>query len=159
MDAKDIRVRPATLSDSRDLWLWRNDLQTRAMSKSQDEVSWEVHERWFAKTLADPAKAVFIGEMQGQAIGMCRFDQNPDRAECEVSINLNPAHRGQGLSPSLLAASIARYRRTYQGTFMAQIRHDNFASQHCFTRNGFILDSQAADLGRYRLPPQASQWI
>ena len=159
MDAKDIRVRPATPSDSRDLWLWRNDPLTRAMSKSQGEVSWEDHERWFAKTLADPAKAVFIGEVQGQAIGMCRFDQNSDRAECEVSINLNPASRGQGLSTNLLAASMAKYGRTYQGTFTAEIRHDNIASQQCFTRNGFILESQAADLGRYRLPPQASQWI
>ena len=35
-----IRIRPATADDCRAIWLWRNDPQTRAMSRTPDEIVW-----------------------------------------------------------------------------------------------------------------------
>ncbi|OXE36593.1 MAG: GNAT family N-acetyltransferase [Phenylobacterium zucineum] len=151
MGKTDIRVRPARPSDSRDLWLWRNDPLTRAMSKQSEEVSWEGHETWLERTLADPAKALFIGEIDGQSIGMCRFDLDRDKGQCEVSINLNPTRRGQGLATGLLAAGLGACEPERHLVFVAQIRHTNMASRKCFAKNGFMLEAETADFGRYTL--------
>ena len=149
--ALTLRVRPATADDSRDIWLWRNDAHTRAMSRTQDETPWQDHAQWFAKAVADPAVAIFIGEAAGASVGMCRFDRRRDPADCEVSINLNPQFRGQGLSSRLLAKAIAAYSETYVGQFVAEIRHDNLASLRCFAGNGFLRESEGSGFGRYRL--------
>jgi UDP-2,4-diacetamido-2,4,6-trideoxy-beta-L-altropyranose hydrolase len=97
-----VTVRPATAADALAVLAWRNDPHTRAMSRDQDEVDTAAHVAWFAAALADPRRTLLIGEADGEAIGMVRLDHGD---EPEVSINLNPAHRGRGLSAPLLAAA------------------------------------------------------
>ena len=153
MRSAEITVRYATVADSRDLWLWRNDPLTRAMSKDDGEVSWEDHSAWFAKIMARPETALFIGEQQGGKIGMCRFDRNLERATCVVSINLNPDHRGRGLSTLLLRRALAEFATGFSGDFLAEIRTDNLASRQCFLKNGFEHEGEAGQFEHYRLSP------
>lgn len=149
----DLQVRAAQDADSRDLWLWRNDAVTRAMSLSTAEISWDAHVPWFAQALADASRRFYVAEAGGAKVGMCRFDLAYDGASAEVSINLNPDLRGRGWGAPLLAACIARFRQDFPVVLTATIRPDNAASQRIFARCGFVLvDNDGRDgFGHYRL--------
>lgn len=151
-----VQVRKATGSDSRDLWEWRNDPATRAASLSSDAVAWEKHVEWFDKTLAHPQRAIYIGEApSGETgnVGMCRFDIDPSAASAEVSINLNPAHRGKRLSKELLAASIDEFRSDFTTVTQvtALIRESNEPSKKLFASVGFSRVSETDGVGAYVL--------
>jgi len=137
--------RAATPDDARDVWEWRNDPLTRAMSRNSDEVAWAGHEAWFLRTLADPATTLLIGEVGGEKVGMVRFDHGP---ETEVSINVNPACRGRGYGLALLQAGIAQVG----GEIFAEIKDDNLASRRMFERAGFQFVVALEGRGRYRRP-------
>lgn len=138
-----LAVRPAVLADSLDVLAWRNDPHTRAMSRNQDEVDAAAHQAWFERALSDPRRALLIGEIDGAKVGMVRIDRGE---ETEVSINLNPAHRGRGLAYALLTQALASVREDV----WAEIRDGNAASLRLFERAGFELQSTTDGLRRYR---------
>lgn len=141
-----MRLRPADEDDCLDVWRWRNDPQTRAMSRTPDEVELAAHTAWFRGALRNPQMTLLIGETDAGKIGMVRFDRG---AETEVSINLNPDFRGQGLSHALLGAALA----TTGGALVAEIKDENLASRRLFERAGFRRIATRAGLGRYRRDP------
>ena len=55
-----MKVRKATLSDSSDLLLWRNDETTRKYSINKDIVAHSEHNRWFNKKLDDNDTEIYI---------------------------------------------------------------------------------------------------
>ncbi len=129
-----VEVRPAAPDDAARLLAWRNDPRTVETSLSGATVAPAEHAAWFKRVLADRDRVLLIGEADGEPIGMCRFDIDGDRAE--VSINLDPAHRGMGLArPLLLAALTAVPSRVTRLT--AEVRTDNAASVRLFTAAGF----------------------
>jgi RimJ/RimL family protein N-acetyltransferase len=131
-------IRPATYQDSDDLFAWRNDAQTRAMSITSDEVKRSDHDRWYSATLSNPNRVLLIGEVDNKKIGMCRFDIDEDTA-C-VSINLNPLVRGKGMATPFLQKAIDTFWDEYQCDLTATIKHDNIASMKCFEHVGVIQD-------------------
>jgi RimJ/RimL family protein N-acetyltransferase len=141
-----MKLRRAAAADSLDLWRWRNDPVTRAMSRNAEAVELAGHEAWFRRALADPALTLFIGEVAAGPVGMVRFDHGP---ETEVSINLNPAFRGQGLSHALLMAGLAKVG----GVVYAEIKDENAPSRRLFERAGFRRIADVEDRGRYRRDP------
>jgi UDP-2,4-diacetamido-2,4,6-trideoxy-beta-L-altropyranose hydrolase len=146
-----IDVRPALDEDCHDLWLWRNDPHTRAMSISMHEVDWVTHQGWFRRVLADPHRTILIGMVGEDKIGMCRFDSlstSPPRVE--TSINLNPGYRGRRLAVPLLRASICAYRARSDDEIVAQVRDENMASIRTFERSGFWLAWRFEGLRFYR---------
>ncbi len=155
-----IIARRATEQDSEDLFAWRNDPVTRAASVSIDPVSWAEHSDWFAASLANRSRWLFIvmasedGGADGAApakIGMCRFDVQPDGASAEVSINLNPDYRGRGLAGEVLRMAIQEFRRgvSPELALTATIRSSNQASVSIFERAGFRLTSTDGQFGYY----------
>lgn len=150
-----INIRPAAAEDSRNLFEWRNDQQTRLASISQAEVGWADHEKWLANSLASSERHIYIAELtEGDAVaevGMCRFDVDPERVTAEVSINLNPVFRGRKLAASVLQAAVQRFLAEHSGvTLEATIRLDNSASERIFTTSGFSRQSTDAVFGYYR---------
>ena len=135
-------VRKATKADALDVLSWRNDPLTRSMSRASDEVGEAPHLEWFEQAVADPSRTLLIGEVDGQKIGMVRFDHGE---EIEVSININPACRGRGLSYALLTESMTWVR----GTLVAEIRAENLASQRLFEHAGFSFCGVRDELRRY----------
>lgn len=136
-------LRAATLDDARDVWAWRQDPHTRAMSRVQDEIDLDSHLSWFARSLADPARRLLVGEAAGEKIGMVRFDRG---AQLEVSINVNPACRSRGYGRLLLS----RAMEMVEGEVWAEIREENLASQRLFEAEGFELQSVRDGFRRYR---------
>jgi RimJ/RimL family protein N-acetyltransferase len=146
-------VRRAVPADARDIWLWRNDAGTRAMSVSPDEVAWDAHAEWFSASLTDRNRSLYVGLLgdAGRKVGVCRFDLAPGKALAEASINLNPAMRGLNLSHRLLATGIRLFLADRAVDLWATVKTQNTASIRCFEGCGFILQGEAGEYGYYRL--------
>jgi RimJ/RimL family protein N-acetyltransferase len=150
-----LTIRRASELDSRDLFEWRNDPHTRAVSLSTNEVTWEDHERWFSATLAIPARHIFICQAilvgAEESIGMVRFDLDEAGASAEVSINLNPSARGRGFGSPALTAGIEAFLIDEPDVrqLTAQIRDSNVASVAIFTKVGFVLSKSDGGVGHY----------
>lgn len=150
-------VRPATFNDAYILFVWRNDPISRAASLSTDEVPWDDHVAWLAASLTNPDRFLFIASIErvGQppaAIGMTRFDVLP--SVVEVSINLDPGHRGRGLSSTLLAESLDAFLAisNVELPLSATIRSQNEASIRLFAKARFQLVASGGGVNRYERP-------
>jgi RimJ/RimL family protein N-acetyltransferase len=153
-----LQVRRATETDKRDLLSWRNDPATVAASVSSVPVPWSEHAAWFEGILADRERALYVGEFDDNSdkVGMCRFDLDEWGTSAEVSINLNPVHRGKKLSAALLMASIQAFRAEFGAlSLTATIRADNVASIRLFSSAGFTPKASEGEFRRYQLLPSA----
>ena len=56
-----MKIRRASIEDSYDIWQWRNDPHTRAMSKNSNEVNWEDHSRWYENAISGKYRLILIG--------------------------------------------------------------------------------------------------
>ena len=135
-------IRNATDADAEDVWAWRQDPHTRAMSRSQAETPLAAHLAWFAAALSDPGRTLLIGEVGDVKAGMVRFDRG---AVTEISINVNPACRSRGYGQALLSLALERE----DGEVWAEIRVENVASQRLFGRAGFELSETREGFHRY----------
>jgi RimJ/RimL family protein N-acetyltransferase len=164
MASSSLRVRPATSDDSRNLFEWRNDAQTRAVSLSSDEITWPDHDRWYTASLANARRLIYIAEMQlattsPEPVGMVRFDIDDAGQFAEVSINLNPDARGKGLGTATLVEGIRQFesdRPELQGT-TAQIRDSNAPSIAIFTKAGFTKLDSVDGVGNYLRERRSSE--
>lgn len=132
-----ISLRPATASDSDRLLRWRNDPETRLWSRSQAEVATAEHQQWLARTLDDPAIALWIAETDGGPVGQVRATpEAPDAAEIHVSVA--PEARGRGLGAEVITEAAARaLADTTVRRLIAHVKEDNHASLRAFARAGF----------------------
>lgn len=112
------------------------------MSRTQDEVQQQSHVEWFDRAVSDPRQTLLIGEVDGEKVGMVRFDHGDPT---EVSININPICRGRGLGYSLLSEAM----KWSAGDLLAEIKEENTASKRIFERAGFQLQAMDGGLGRY----------
>ncbi|MFL6125669.1 N-acetyltransferase family protein [Actinophytocola sp.] len=125
-------MRSANGSDAALLLEWRNDLETRARSRSTDPVTPAEHEAWLARVLDDPDRRLLIAYRGREPVGTVRFDR--DGPQWEVSITVAPQARGRKLAvPILLAAE----RAIGSAGFRACVHRDNGASLALFGRAGY----------------------
>lgn len=115
------------------------------MSMSTAPVAEDQHQRWFAATLQNPDRLLFIGfrpELPRAGIGVVRFDIRRSEHQAEVNINLSEDFHGQGLGAPLLAAGIRAFagREREIHRVLAKVKPENLASQRCFERCGFAID-------------------
>lgn len=144
-------IRKADITDSRDIWQWRNDQTTRQMSITTDAVDWSTHGSWYARSLENPDRYLFIGCFdEAEKIGMCRFDVDRLRDTAEISINLNPRYRGRKLSTPFLLKAIQQFEAEVNALLTATIKRMNVPSIRCFTRLGFELHSADNEYNHYR---------
>jgi L-amino acid N-acyltransferase YncA len=146
-----MKVRPARLDDALTVLAWRNDPVTRAMSRDQEETPVDGHLAWFGGAIADPDRLVLIGDSEGRAAGMVRFDRAD--GEWEVSINVAPEARGQGAGRALLAEALATFDGAHPGAaVLAWVKPENLASVRLFEAVGFGRCGEEDGLLRYRRP-------
>ena len=138
-----VTLRDAEQRDCRDLYLWRNDDETRRNSRTTDIVPWNDHCRWLAEVLADPARFLFIGHNGDAKIGTVRLDRVGE-GHFIVSITLDPKFRGTGRAKSLLKLAI---KRTDARIIEALIREENEKSRRLFASCGFNKVGQVDDHG------------
>ncbi|MGQ8365148.1 GNAT family N-acetyltransferase [Glaciecola sp. 1036] len=145
-------VRLINRADSKDVFDWRNDSQTRLNSIDTSSVNLEQHQAWFDNSLNNPDRVMLMGQQKNQKIGICRFDICRSTGVATVSINLNPAFRGQKLAFPLLKSGLDFMREHYPLTsFSAQVKAHNTASKAIFEKAGFTCKSNNEDTLAYSL--------
>lgn len=134
-----INTRLALESDSKVIFIWRNDGLTRSMSLNTDLVAWDGHVKWFESTLKNPNRILImclLAETKNR-VAIVRFDVQGTRAL--VSINLAPSMRGKGLGKKCLGESIKFFKENYSfvKALDAEIKDVNIASISSFESIGF----------------------
>ena len=145
---KMFRARP---QDEKDLFQWRNDEQSVAMSLDNHRITWKEHTAWYSNALNSKYKYIYFASDPNidDLIGTVRFDiesysskeTNPDKINptfADVSIIVNPAVRGQRLCVPLLTSGITEFRKIYNIPITAHIKQENTASIHCFEKANFV---------------------
>lgn len=131
-----MKLRRATSADAMDILTWRNDPQTRAMSKTSEMVDAAAHLAWFENAVHDPRRLLLIGETGDAKAGMVRFDLG-DHAWL-ASINIAPEMRGKGYGPTLLGEGVAFLEKEHgHPRIIAEIALNNMASIVTFKKCGF----------------------
>jgi RimJ/RimL family protein N-acetyltransferase len=132
-------MREATMDDSRLIWTWANDPDTRSASFSTAAIPWEAHSEWYSEKLTDPQHRMWIAiDDTLKPVGQIRYQI--DGRQATVSVNLAPDQRGQGYGSRIL--EIANTRLFAGGdvdTIHAYIKPDNHASKYTFQKAGFVL--------------------
>lgn len=134
-----LTIRPARPDDGERLWHWRNDPAVRRASLNQNEIPLEEHLGWYRRALSDPNREILVAEVDGQPMGMVRFDRDGNTAT--VSILLAAGFRGKRMAGPVLAAAI-RVAKAGQSILRALVRQDNPASRALFLSQGFRVVSE-----------------
>lgn len=134
----DLRLRPATKDDSRQLFVWANDPVVRQSAFHSEPIVWKDHQRWFASRLESATTLIYLAENPAQQlVGQIRFDQSAAN-EMEVDVTVAPEFRGLGYGAALIAAGAKAVAAVRPGTRLtALIKPHNVASQHAFQGAGF----------------------
>jgi len=135
-------IRPADLSDLRNIFEWRNDSLSRSMSLNSKLVSLDEHSEWYQRSLLNPYRRMYIGIINELKVGIVRFDFDTDTLQSVVSINLNPKLRGNDYGFTLLDKAIRLYEQSKDTTLMAIIKKGNSASLKIFQKCDFQKKSE-----------------
>ena len=133
-----ILIREVSQNDSKDIFEWRNDPESRSMFINSGELDFDEHDRWLSKTISSPLKNIYMGEIDGKKIGITRFDFDEKEHETEVSINTNPNFRGKGYGKKLLIESINKFQVENEANLIARIKNKNIGSIKIFEFAGFV---------------------
>jgi UDP-2,4-diacetamido-2,4,6-trideoxy-beta-L-altropyranose hydrolase len=142
LNAGGIAIRRAEPRDCADVYSWRNALEVRSASHDSTELSFVSHQAWFTRRLADPDCWLLIGERDGEAVGVVRFDRTaPDMAK--VSIYLVPGVMGGGTGGPLLYAAENWLMAAAPDVVCvtAVVRAGNDTSERLFARCGYVRTS------------------
>lgn len=137
-----VTMRPAVAADGGRLFAWRNREAVRRVSRNRDPIPRPAHDAWLADTLGRADRRLLVGERNGQALGVVRFDLAGD--EAEVSIYLAPGEHGAGAGGDLLAAAerwLALERPAGVCNIRAEVVGDNASSRHMFLSAGYLPDA------------------
>ena len=147
-----MKIFRAQRENAKDLFDWRNDEQSVAMSLDPHVITWEEHRVWYSAAISSKYRFIYLASLPDiqDLIGMVRFDivnnsskekTQPDAINptfADVSIIVNPAVRGQRLCVPLLTSGIIEFRSIYNIPITAHIKQENKASIKCFEKANFV---------------------
>ncbi len=136
---KEIKFRKVLAEDCDDVFRWLNDKETLNASFHSDPVPYETHKQWFAGSLKNPQRHIYLAEEKdGNKIGVVRLDRSNEQV-AEFAINLAPEMRGKGYGAELIQVACRRFVSDIGGCFfLARIKKSNPASIKVFKKAGFF---------------------
>ena len=90
-------------------------------------------------------RMAFVGIVNGELVGVARYDRHPTRAEAEVAFFTDDAHAGRGVATILLEYLAAWARQVGITGFVAQVLPSNRRMIGVFRQAGFTVESRFAD--------------
>lgn len=143
-----LSLKQADNFDEHMLLFWRNDRQSRANSFDTSIINESSHKNWFLKSLQNPNRLILIATLpSGCPIGYIRFDKiwssKSSHWYAHVSFALDKSARGKQLSSQMLEKGIYYMKANWSEVFgvVAEVKPNNLASNACFARSGFLLNS------------------
>lgn len=134
---EDLFLRPATINDSKLLFDWRNEYDTRMNSFNQKEITWKEHSSWLSKELNNPNESIFILIKGNESIGQVRLSK--ENNEVTISYSIDKSFRGQGFGNIILQlAEKEAYRKHGKVQLVALVLKENVASQMIFKKNDYL---------------------
>ena len=136
METGPLRLRPATMDDGTLLLRWRNEPSVRDASFDSRPIDHRTHVAWLASQFASPAARIWIGMLDGVAIGAVRVALESSAAT--ISVVLGADDRSRGIGTRLISMGCTRLAAEGSAyTVDAWIRPANAASLIAFRRAGF----------------------
>lgn len=145
---KELTLRNADLRDSEFLFELRNDPQTVAQSIQSKPVTWEEHSNWFANSLKNQNRQIYVASHNGEIVGMGRADWSENDNSVELSWAVVPSKRGTGYG-TMLVRTLSELH-SHQGR-VAKIKAENIGSQKAASAAGFRMVSDASGLQIWKL--------
>jgi len=116
---------------------WRNDPFVLAHGSSNRKVTWDEHAKWFADTLGERGRKVYVVVRENVAIGQVRFDYQNDQ-HCVISAYLLKEHTGHGWGVQAIREACTMIFTDWRvPTVVACIRKDNPGGRSAFLKAGF----------------------
>lgn len=132
-------LRKVSEKDSKKIWSWRNDPETRKNSFNTDEIDYQSHKKWLSEILSNKNIEMFISEINTNDIGVVRID----KTNGEIHINMNPIFRNKGYGKKTLRVVIPYiFNNLKLNSAIARIKVENEASIHIFEALGFKAESK-----------------
>ena len=149
-----VDIRRAGPEDASEILRWRNDVETRSMSRNGAVIGEEQHQAWFSRVVKDPLRILVVGIYLGERVGMVRFDRDQEEF-WQTNIVIAPEWRGRGLGRLFLDAAAKYLLSKHPEAFLvAEIKISNAASRRLFSSLGFVCERDDAELLRFLLRPK-----
>lgn len=146
-DGGTVHLRPITPADAELLRAFHSRLSPET-----------VYNRFFTMVRTLPARDVqrfttvdyddrlaVVAVLQGQIVGVVRYDRRPGSADAEVAAVVEDAHQGRGLGPLLLEHLTAAARERGVEQFVADVLPSNRRMLQVFRSAGFEVVGELAD--------------
>ncbi len=134
------------------IWNWRNDIETRMMSRNSEIIKWEDHKLWLTNKLNDLEDKLYIFKEEQIPIGIVIFSKL-NTNKFEISININPELRSKGYGNKLLMLALKKFEKDNinEYTIIATIKKINKKSQSLFLKMLFKLEGSDDEYLYYSL--------
>jgi len=139
----DMKFVPASIRDADLLFEWRNDYQTRIMSRYTGMIKREDHADWLIEVISDPMRHLLIATVDDEKIGTVRIDYEPETNCHELSWTIAPKARGKGFGKRMIA--IIAHECRQQTDIKAVIKRINKPSIRIAENAGLKLEKATPD--------------
>lgn len=134
--AKDgglVQMRYALPSDMRLIFDMQCAPGVRTHARNPEPPTWDDHGKWYASTMVNPHRHLFVVLHKGKEAGLVRLDRE-ERNTYEVSILISPEFQGKGVAVAAL-----NLLRSYKASaiFRAEILPGNNVSHNIFDKAGY----------------------
>lgn len=134
---KTLTLRKATTADTATTFSWTSDRTVRKYAYSKNAISYENHQNWFHKKIADTHCLYFILEDGTASLGSVRFDLS--EGEAVISYLIDPSNHGNGLGTIILKKGIEALlvEKPEIIAIIGDVMPKNIASKRAFEKLGF----------------------
>lgn len=129
-----LMVRKAGPRDCLLYWHWANDPEVRKSAFHSEQISWDVHQKWFHKMIQQRDVEMFVMESAMGPVGQVRFESNTDGKI--ISYSVARQFRGMGLGIELLKRAMSESSKS-EMIFIGDVKKTNLASLKTFQKLGF----------------------
>ena len=144
MKQKMYIIKNATIKDMKEIFELSNDELVRQNSINQEKILWNNHIKWFHKRITLNNPFYVIRALNDKLIGQVRIDK---KDEAVISISITHEFRGKNLAAKIIKDCSVKSNLS---PIYAYIKPDNIASQRAFKKAGYIYNSTADNLLKFR---------
>jgi RimJ/RimL family protein N-acetyltransferase len=131
-------LRFATEQDVEITFDWASDKIVRQYAIQKEEISYDIHRKWFASKIKASDCVYFIAEVNNTPIGSIRFDINDKKNEALLSFLLNPKFHGNGYGKEILKKGSEKvFNLKKLSRIIGVVDIDNIPSLNTFKSLGF----------------------